>query len=673
MPTPGNTTDRQESTAAEIGDYWLVLDPDWLILFTSQTFSEILDSSPLVGQHLGDLLAAGNQLPVTIAEATGADAPVSMSLVLRASGDRVVTLDTRLRALYTNQGMTAGWLLHTVAFDQQTLDLASELAQLQERFSQLVLCNHTGLLVISHDGRIRFANPAARSALGRSHSQLLGGQFGIPSVAGSTELDILRANGELGIAEITANPSQWQGQAAWLVMLHDITERKRAEEALRYHAEHDTLSGLANRALLHAGLERMLANARRQRLSLALIYLDLNRFKTINDTLGHSIGDLVLIEAAQRLRRCTRDADLVARLGGDEFCIVIDIPHGRMDALAVAEKIHYAFTEPYLIDEHRLHAEASIGIACFPGDGETTEILLRNADAAMYEAKRRGNGRPAFYRPELTVQSSNLLDLETRLREALPRGEMRLRYQPQVRLADLALSGCEALLRWCSSPGRQVWPGRFIPVLESMGLILEVGDWVLSQACKQLLRWQAEGVAVPTVAVNLSPLQLEDEDLVARVAALLESLGLGPGQLVLEVTESAVMRTPERARAILGELRGLGVGLHLDDFGTGHSSLSLLDRFPFDTLKIDQRFIRKLTQQPRHRQLVQAILSMAEALGMRTVAEGVESVEQLEILRELGCHEAQGFFFSRPLTPGNLARLASADSLDWLVARRQRP
>jgi len=658
-------------------DYWLVLDTDWRILFASASLLERLEASDdrLVGQPFTALLAPHSQLPAattpTGADGSHPDSP--LELLLQDSAGRPLPLHFHLRALQTGHGLGSGWLLYTEDFDRQTLQLATELADLQERFSQLVMRNRTGLLVVGRDGRIRFANPAARGALGRSQDQLLGSEFGIPSVTGSTELDIVRANGELGVAEITASHSQWQGEPAWLVMIHDITERKRAEEALRYHAEHDALSGLANRALLLASLRRMLAQARRQQQPLALLYLDLNRFKTINDTLGHGIGDQVLMEAARRLRHCTRAGDLLARLGGDEFCVVIDMPHGEDDARAVAEKVRRAFREPYLVEHHRLHAEASIGIACHPRDGEDAEVLLRNADAAMYQAKREASGEPVFYRPALGERSHALLALETRLRKALARDEMRLRYQPVVRLRDLRLSGCEALLRWRSAGGRQRWPGQFVPVLESMGLILEVGDWALARACRQLAEWRAAGVMVPTVAVNLSPLQLGDASLVERVATLLETHDLVPSRLVLEITETAVMRAPDRTRMVLAELSRLGVGLHLDDFGTGHSSLSLLSRFPFDTLKIDRSFVRKLSEQPRQRQLLQAILSMADALGMGTVAEGVETARQLQILRELGCHAVQGFFLSRPLSAGNLARLATNESLAWLVTRRQRP
>jgi diguanylate cyclase (GGDEF)-like protein/PAS domain S-box-containing protein len=440
----------------------------------------------------------------------------------------------------------------------------------------------------------------------------------------------------------------------------DITERKQAEERIQYLATHDSLTGLPNRAMFGELLSHVLQVARRNQRRFAVVFIDLDRFKFINDTLGHEAGDELLREVARRLKTSLRGSDIVARLGGDEFVMLLQDLRGPEQAGRVARKVLSAVIKPMQLCGQECRVTASLGIAVYPGDADDEAALLAHADVAMYHAKEEGKNNVQFYDPKLEARSLEKLALESRLRHAIERRELSLHYQAKVALADGAVTGVEALLRWHSAELGAVSPAQFIPVAEETGLILPIGRWVLRSACEQAMAWQREGLPPVPVAVNLSPRQLGDPELVATVQAVLAETGLAPGLLELEVTESSVMHDMERALAVLGRLKQMGVLLAIDDFGTGYSSLAQLKRFPIDTLKVDRSFIRELPSHAEDRAIADAVIAMGRALNLTVVAEGVETPEQQRFLRERACDQMQGYLFSRPVPPDDFARLMLA-------------
>jgi len=439
----------------------------------------------------------------------------------------------------------------------------------------------------------------------------------------------------------------------YVAVKEDITQRKQAEAQVHRLAYFDPLTGLPNRQLLQDRFNQVASLALRHDQPLALMHLDVDNFKHINDILGHSVGDQLLLQMAQRLGTLLRAGDTLSRQGGDEFVLLLP-DCDQASALQVAEKLSEHARHSLLVGTHEVTATLSIGVALFPGDGTTLDELARSADMAMYQAKQEGRSTYRFFAPELHTRSSRTLRLQNDLRLALARGQLGLVYQPQVRLADGKLLGVEALLRWHHPELGPISPAEFIPIAESTGLILAIGEWVLRQALQQLRLWDATGLEPFQVAVNLSALQFRDALLAQRVQALLLDGGLPAQRLELEITESCTMGNPEGAIATTEQLRRLCIEVSIDDFGTGYSSLSYLKRFKVAKLKIDQSFVRDLHVDPDDRAIVRAIIGLADHLGMRTVAEGVETAEQLAWLREHGCNAAQGYFFSRPLPPDAL-------------------
>ena len=436
----------------------------------------------------------------------------------------------------------------------------------------------------------------------------------------------------------------------------DISERKRAEERIHHLAYYDALTDLPNRSLLNKLVTQTLAAAARSRAHGALLFIDLNRFKPINDTLGHEVGDRLLKQVGERFRATLRSEDLMARLGGDEFVAGLFNIAKREHAGIVAQKLLTALDEPFLIDGNELRLGACIGISIYPQDGDNAETLLRYADIAMYRAKQTRQNAYMYYSEEMNRRSLDRLKIETGLRQALDRGELRVHYQPKVRIDSGEIIGAEALVRWQHPSEGMIPPGEFIPVAEETGLVVQIGEWVLEQACLQAQAWQRAGLPLLKIAVNISARQI-NAGLPRTVAALLARLGLPPEWLELELTESMLMHGSDEVIDMMDELHAKGISLALDDFGTGYSSLSYLKRFPIDTLKIDRSFVAGIPQDANDCAIAGAIVSMAKQLGHKVIAEGVETREQLAFLSSLGCHEIQGYLFSPGVPAESFAAL----------------
>jgi diguanylate cyclase (GGDEF)-like protein/PAS domain S-box-containing protein len=437
----------------------------------------------------------------------------------------------------------------------------------------------------------------------------------------------------------------------------DITERKEYEARVRFQATHDALTGLPNRHLLCDRMEQAIHACARSGQQLALAFVDLDQFKFVNDSLGHQVGDALLKTVAARLLSCVRAADTVSRQGGDEFVIAFAACSGRDAVEGAVQRILAAVAEPLEAGGLDLQVTCSIGISLYPEHGTTVEELLRHADSAMYEAKAAGRNNYAFFDTRATMQAGERLTLLTGLRHALGHNQFLLHYQPRIDLGSGGVIGCEALIRWNHPQRGMVPPMQFIPLAEDSGLILAIGEWVLRTACAQNVAWQRAGMAPLPVAVNLSPRQLMQENLVDLVTDVLATTGLAPACLELEITETLLMRDVDKSLSTLHRLKQLGVAISIDDFGTGYSSLNYLKRFPVDTLKIDRSFVNDIAHDPDDAAIVKAIISLAHILQLQVVAEGVETEEQQSFLLENGCDQAQGFLFGRPQTPEDFARL----------------
>ena len=438
---------------------------------------------------------------------------------------------------------------------------------------------------------------------------------------------------------------------------HDITERKLAEKRIQYLATHDALTDLPNRLMFSQLLNHTIQSARRFKRQFALFFIDLDRFKVINDTLGHEAGDQLLQEIAKTFKRVLREIDVIARLGGDEFVILIEEVSDLTDVTGVAQRILSAAMKPLVLMGQECRITASIGISMYPKDAQDEQSLMKNADLAMYLAKEEGKNNYQFYSQKMKSQSFERLSLETNLRHALERQEFFLNYQAKLDFKTGGITGVEALLRWQNPDLGNVPPTRFIPMAEETGLIVPIGRWVLKTACAQNVAWQGQGLATVCMAVNLSVRQLMDDTLVPDIKAILKESGLAPNLLELEITESMLMQNPERVIRLLTEIKKMGVRLAIDDFGTGYSSLGQLKRFPIDTLKVDRSFIRDLSKNSDDRGITEAIIAMGKTLSLTVIAEGVETEEQEAFLRSHACDEMQGYYFSKPTPPDQFADL----------------
>lgn len=442
-----------------------------------------------------------------------------------------------------------------------------------------------------------------------------------------------------------------------VIVFRDVRAARAITDQITHSAEHDFLTGLPNRMLLNDRVGQAITLALRQKKQVAVLFLDLDGFKHINDSLGHSIGDQLLQSIAERLVHCVRSADTVSRQGGDEFVVLLSEMERPEDAAVSARRLLQEVARSHSIGQHDLYVSASIGISIYPGDSADAETLIKNADAAMYQAKEDGRHSYQFFTPAMNVRAVERQSIEESLRRALERQEFTLDYQPKISLRSGRITGAEALLRWTHPTRGLVPPGQFIPVAEDCGLILPIGRWVLREACRQAMTWLESGLPHITVAVNISAIEFRDEHFLESAFAIIRETGLDPRSLELELTESVLMKRAESTEFILRALRARGVRLAVDDFGTGYSSLSYLRKFPIDTLKIDQSFVRQIVTAPDETTIVTAIISMGRSLKLRVVAEGVETQQELAFLQAHNCDEAQGYYFSRPLAPREFALL----------------
>jgi len=441
----------------------------------------------------------------------------------------------------------------------------------------------------------------------------------------------------------------------FIAIKQDITQRKAAEKQVKFLAYYDALTGLPNRTLLQDRLTKALASARRQKCKVALLFLDLDGFKTINDSLGHSVGDLVLKQVAERLKKWAREQDTVARVGGDEFLIVLTAVKEVADAAVAAERLMNTMTAEFVVQGHSLGIRCSVGISIFAEHGRDGETLIKNADAAMYCAKERGRNNFRFFTRDMNGQAVERLTLENSLRLALEKKELFLVYQPQIEIATGRIIGLEALLRWQHPELGLVPPDKFIRIAENSGLIIPIGEWVLRTACSQTRKWQDEGLLAVPVAVNVSAVQFRQAGFCELIGRVLHETGLAPQYLELELTESLLLSNADVMFSVLQELRAMGLKLAIDDFGTGYSSLSYLRQFPVGRLKIDRSFVRDVAVNPDDAAITTAIISMAKSLNLKVIAEGVEDEAQMTFLRAHQCDEIQGYYFSKPLAVDKVA------------------
>ncbi len=529
----------------------------------------------------------------------------------------------------------------------------------RESFENIVNNNQTGLLVVNQQGVVKFCNPATEKLMGRTHQQVIGSYFGTPVLSDPTshsEFDIIRPDGKIGVSEISFSNTQWDNEAAYLVMMYDITELKEANQKIENIALHDALTGLANRRLFNETLLQIIARHKRNQSSFALLFLDLDQFKIVNDTLGHAVGDELLVQTTSRINKILRSIDFFARMGGDEFTIILDAVDSKEHVALVCDKILAQFSTPFIIQGQVIEMNASIGVVFYPNDTTDIDDLLKMADLAMYQAKKMAHHSFKFYHEELMEDFTAVFGLESQLKQATKNKEFELYYQPQVS-ADLSTCmGVEALIRWQHPQKGLVSPEEFIPALERTGLIIQVGTWVLHEALRQLKVWLAKGYLCKRVSVNVCVLQFLEDDFVKIVDLALAEYQVDAKHLAIEITESIFIENKARLLTQLQQLHALGVHIHMDDFGTGYSSLSMIKDIPFDTIKIDQSFVKDLLENEQERILIRSIVNTIHAYGKCVLVEGVELEAQRVILAEEGCDEIQGYLCARPMSAEELEK-----------------
>lgn len=590
----------------------------------------------------------------------GASLSVLFLVLLIAS--RLILLDITYFILWF---LLAGFMFAVVSYLLfEKLVLSSRRGrESEDRYRAVVEQAAAGILLVNCDDKnILEGNAAFKSLLGYENSEIVNMTLYdmIAEDIETTDLEIGRIitekrdlklrhkDGSQLYAELSASFLSYDDKDAMCVVVHDITERKLFEEQLMYQATHDSLTGLANKNLLNDRLNHATAYQKRKKMILAVMLLDLDRFKVINDNLGPGGGDSLLKLVSERLAGGVRSYDTVARLGGDKFVILVTDVMDINDIITVAKNILNLFASPFKLNDNELFATASIGISMFPSDGESAEHLLMKADTAMYYCKGQGGNNYQFFAEEMNRKVKDRLNMETNLRKALEQQEFILYYQPKVDLSTGEICGMEALIRW-QRDGRMISPAEFIPLAEETGLILPIGEWVFRTACRDSKRLIDMGYTNLHISANLSARQFAQESLVELIKGILKETGLDPTHFELELTESILMKDEEKLIKKLCAIKDTGVRLSIDDFGTGYSSLSYLKRFPIDVIKIDRSFVMEITSNPDGAAIVQTILAMAHTLKLRVVAEGVEKLEELMFLREHGCEEMQGYYFSKPV------------------------
>lgn len=600
--------------------------------------------------------------------------------VTRKDGTKVFN-ETSISLITDSKGKPVG--LRGIARDVTERKLLEEkIRQSEERYRTIIEEMEEWYFETDLAGTITFCNDILAEGLGYSHDEMTGTSFrnlvkqedagtiykifrqvyetGEP--ARNFPYKLVRPTGGITFTEFSIFPrrSEDGGISGFRGVGQDVTERKRAEERIQYLATHDTLTGLPNRLMFGQLLNHAIQAAERYKRQLAVFFIDLDRFKIINDSLGHEAGDQFLQEIAKRLRKSLRAVDVVARLGGDEFVILIEEVNNISQVETVARNVLSTVIKPVPIMEQECRVTASVGISMYPKDGSDEQSLMKNADIAMYCAKEAGKNNYQLYSSDMQSQSIEQLSIETNLRQALKRKEFSLNYQAKVDFKTGMITGVEALLRWRNPSLGSVPPLRFIPVAEETGMIVPIGRWVLKTACAQNVEWQRQGLPPVCMAVNLSIRQITDTGLIEDIRAALKDSGLAPNLLELEVTESMVMHDTERMIKVLSQIKDMGVRLAIDDFGTGYSSLAQIKHFPVDTLKVDRSFIRNIPDNLEDEAITEAIIAMGKRLSLTVVAEGVETQEQMDFLEKHACDEMQGFYFSKPVMPDRFADLLRA-------------
>jgi len=622
-------------------------------------------------ETLDKLLLAAPHVPILVLSGPG-DEDIAMQALQRGAQDYLLkgeltshSLSRALRNMIERKAV------------EEALFIEKERAQ--------VTLNSIGDAVLSTDisGNVTYLNLAAESLTGWSREeasrrpvaevfQIIDGATRQPArnpmelavqqnktVGLTANCILIRRDGlESAIEDSAAPIHDRRGQVTGAVIVfHDVTAARAMSLRMSHLAQHDCLTDLPNRLLLNDRLTRAIASARRNGNRLAVLFLDLDRFKDINDSLGHAIGDKLLQSVTERLVARVRGSDTVSRQGGDEFVVLLSKLEHPEDAAVCAKKMLTALTAPHRIAQHDVHVTVSIGVSTYPEDGQDAETLVKSADTAMYQAKENGRNNYEFFRQEMNVRAVERQSLEGSLSRALERHEFVLHYQPKINLEKGAITGAEALIRWLHLDRGLIPPAQFVPIAEDTGLLLPIGQWVLHEACRQARAWLDAGLRPVPVAVNISAVEFRDKGFLEGVRAILKDTRLEPRYLELELTESVLMQHAESAASVLQALKAMGVQLAVDDFGTGYSSLSYLRRFPIDTLKVDRSFVRQITANADDAIIARAVISMGKSLKLRVVAEGVETREQLAFLQGQRCDEGQGYYFSRPVVAEQFAKL----------------
>jgi len=642
----------------------------------------VLVGSRVIGRYYSRSLARLNQAATSMldADATAAPLPVKgddevaqLTVAFNAMTERLNAsrrdLDSRVAERTVKLEDINSALVKEIMNHKKTGEQLHVAANAIENAAEgVIVCDSEGRLVSANKAFCRITGHVTEEILGRRLEELSPPEQGTPGYAEVFEL--VRAqghwkgelwsrkkNGDRYVESRSISAVRDEGGAAvnYIILCSDVTKQKEDETRLQFLAHHDPLTGLPNRTQFQQRCEEALMRAARRNTKVAVLFVDLDHFKTVNDSLGHGHGDELLRNVATRLQECTRKTDTVARLGGDEFTILLGEVADSGDIAFIAKKIADRLSTSFAIAGHEVYVSASVGISCYPEDGQSAATLIKNADAAMYAAKEQGRNNYQFFSAEMNTQALEALMMASSLRLAIERDELLLEYQPRLDLATGRVTGAEALVRWNHPALGRIMPSQFIGLAEKTGLIDPIGEWVLRRACTQMVEWRRAGVGLPRVAVNISARQFRHPDFTERIAAILQETGMDASTLEVEVTESMVMHDPQRTTVILERLKERDVVVAIDDFGTGYSSLSYLKRFPIDYIKIDQSFVRGIPNDAEDVGIVRAIIALARTLDVELIAEGIDTREQLTFLEAEGCNEGQGYLISTSLPAERLA------------------